>query len=257
MERKTLRLGMDINLELTERTVQTRCNKVLAKLAECNVPAEKIDALKNNDPLPYPEIVNMGEDKKQEHAMYGRKFEVSMLQFNTGICACCGITAPKHQDHHFMGKNAPNKPLSRLHLKDTMKDAWECNCLGFCKGQHFYGCARTSKIAVFRRRHRDGHGIQLEPVEGENFQKRVKLCSICYHVNKTVARDPDHMERCLDIGWRGKNPLTAGSCYIATRGNSWKIRICEELRHELHTCTAVEEAAVRQIAILQNIVALK
>ena len=102
MERKTLRLGVDINLELTERTVQTHCNKVLAKLAECNVPAEKIDALKNNDPLPYPEIVNMGGEKKQEHARYGRKFEVSMLQFNTGIYACCGITVPKHQDHNFM-----------------------------------------------------------------------------------------------------------------------------------------------------------
>jgi len=147
-----------------------------------------------------------------------------------------------------------------------MKDAWECNCLGFCKGQQFYGCARTSEIAVFRGHHRDEHGIPLEPVEGENFQKRVKLCSICYHENKTVARDPDHTERCLEIGrmlsYRngfggGKIPLQSARATLQQEEILRKIRISEELRHELHTCTVVEEAAVRQIVILQNIVALK
>ena len=263
--RNTLRMGIENDLSLNFRTVIKHCANVVKSLEECNVPEEKIEALKNHDPLPYPEIVGMDVSKKLEHAKYGRRFEVSMLQFKTGICACCGWTAPAHQDSMFIGKNAPSTPLSRHHLKDMLKDAWECNCLGFCKGQQFYGQMRTTEIAVFRSHHKDDNGIPMIPAEGEGLQTKVKLCSICYQENKSVASDPNHMERSLGIGrmFSIRNGFGGGEIPLQPPATALdeeirrKLTLGQELKHELHTCTAVEEAAVRQIAVLQNIVALK
>jgi len=146
-----------------------------------------------------------------------------------------------------------------------LKDAWECNCLGFCKGQQFYGQQRTSEIAVFWSHHKDDDDHPVLPEEGEGLQTKVKLCSICYHENKSVASDPDHMERSLGIGrmFSFRNGFGGGNIPLQPPPTELdeeiqrKLTLGRDLKYELHTCTAVEEAAVRQIAVLQKIVALK
>ena len=59
---------------------------------------------------------------------------------------------------------------------------------------------RTTEITVFQSHHKDDDGIPMIPAEGKGLQTKVKLCSICYQENKSVASDPNHLERSLGIG---------------------------------------------------------
>ena len=102
-------------------------------------------------------------------------FEVSMLQFTTKTCSCCGVTCPIHVDPSYP-TNTPHA-LSRAHLSMKFHDAWECNCIDACGGQQFFASSRPTIMSCYLRLH---NNQRPEVVTGSPYTNAI-LCSSCYY----------------------------------------------------------------------------
>jgi hypothetical protein len=142
LEGKCRRMGMAFDSTLSHRAMQNRLKKCIDSLQTSNVPLSLVNTIKNSDPVPYPDIVRMNVGNNMKSALCGRRFEISMLQYITRTCSCCGFTCPTHSDPFYTYQS--DDALRRAHLIMTFHEAWECNCTSVCSGQQFYGARRTS-----------------------------------------------------------------------------------------------------------------
>jgi len=170
------RLGIDNEAgSVTQRSMLRKIHQVESTLIDCSIPETIVSQLKNNSPLPYPSIVKMDTNTPEFHAHVGRRFEVSLLMYKVDTCSCCGITQPYHSDPMYPKES----PLPKAHYNNRYYDAWECNCMGACKGQQFFGVKRTLMISAFKSMH-DNVPPNLFICGIAGAPPNAKLCHNCY-----------------------------------------------------------------------------
>jgi hypothetical protein len=180
------RLGIDNSAgTISRRSMAAKIQEVENTLLQCRVPENILNQLKNNPALPYPSIVKMDTNASQVHADIGRRFEVSLLMYKVDTCSCCGITQPYHSDPFYPKES----PLPKAHFNKKYYDAWECNCLGPCHGQQFFGVKRTLMISAFKALHNNiPPDVFICGIAGA--PPNAKLCQHCYwEYNKPTLGD--------------------------------------------------------------------
>jgi hypothetical protein len=186
---KCQRLGIPFDNTISPRAVNTRIQKCIESLIQSHVPLDIIHSIKNTDPAPYPDIVQMSDGKDIQSALCGRQYEVSMLQYRCYTCSCCGITCPTHSDPFF--KSQPDDALHSAHLNMAFHMAWECNCIsGVCKKQQFYGVKRPSIIACYTTLH-NGLSPMMEVIGCTS--PNALLCNTCYYEFKQLENSRNNL----------------------------------------------------------------
>jgi hypothetical protein len=58
------------------------------------IKAETLKAILGSYPRPFPTPKPMDSELRQKHALYGRRFELQILQISIATCWCYGRTKP-------------------------------------------------------------------------------------------------------------------------------------------------------------------
>jgi hypothetical protein len=177
IEQKCQRLGIPFHASRSNRSLNNHLQKCLASLVSCNVPLPLISSLKNSHPQPFPNIIKMKENVEVEAALYGRRFEVSMLQYVCKTCSCCGFTSPVHCDTFYPADSVDGGAFQHSHLTMNFHDAWECNCMNVCGGQQFYGARRPTIMESFSSLHGNQSSHDVIGSQCPN----ATLCNNCYY----------------------------------------------------------------------------
>ena len=94
-----------------------KVNKMIKILnTDCYVPPHIINAIKDNDPQPYPSITPISFESKMKHTICGRRFDVSMMMFSVHTCDCCGLTMLFHKDCYYPKDATFEKSISIKHI---------------------------------------------------------------------------------------------------------------------------------------------
>jgi len=174
IEDKLSRFGLE--LPSTEREIR-KAKRSLMKLKHTleNVcyPSH-FHYILDSSPKFFPTASGMKESAKKKHAIYGRRFEISLLMYEVDKCTCCGRVQPGHIDPDFPN----NTPFERQHLMNVYHEAWHCNCNGFCKGSQFYATKKKSEISLFKTKHNGKTPWEFLSLN-KNHPNAV-LCDYCY-----------------------------------------------------------------------------
>jgi hypothetical protein len=158
---------------VSARSIENQNNKLLQMMGKV-IPDNVVDALKNNDPMPYPSIVPLDDECLGKHVVYGRRFEISTLMYDIRQCDCCGKVLPGHCDPNF-----PKEfPFEQKHFSNTFHNAWKCECDSFCKGTQFYSHKKRSEINRYKRHHNDQTPCEFLHVDKSACN--AILCKSCY-----------------------------------------------------------------------------
>jgi hypothetical protein len=112
----------------------------------------------------------MDSELRRKHALYGRRFELQLLQISIDTCSCCGRMKPFGTDPWMNQKWISQGNFQRKHLVDSYHDSYQCDCHLFCKGEQFYCWKRQSQMQIYENEH-----CATKP-EAPN----AKLCKQCY-----------------------------------------------------------------------------
>ena len=97
---KLIRFGLEEST--TNRSRQT--NRILKDAATAYLQLNRFPISSNlldSAPKPYIPLVNMEPRFYEQHAVLGRRFEMSLFSFEVTKCHCCGVIKPQHQDLFF------------------------------------------------------------------------------------------------------------------------------------------------------------
>ena len=98
--------------------------------------------LLNSTPKCYVPLVNMEPRFCDQHAVLGRRFEMSLFSFEVTKCHCCGVIKPQHQDLLFLKQQI----LQQTMFVTKMYKAMHCTCGGVCKGSQFYSVDKPTQM---------------------------------------------------------------------------------------------------------------
>ena len=110
----------------------------------------------------------------QKHALYGRRFDTSMLWYDVSNYDCCGKIFINHDDTLLERENI----IRRSHLPRKKHKAWKCCCIKTCNGEQFHCPKKTTQIHYFSLHH-DGK----DPWEFLNLTENnpnASICDFCY-----------------------------------------------------------------------------
>ena len=123
-----------------------------AKHVKKIIPSNIYSALVNSYPQSYNPMVPMNNSSLKDHVIHGRRFETTLLLFESRQCSCCGTIKPEHNDKLYK-KYTYYEPLKRSHLATKMKPAWKCTCDAVCKGEQFYSASRKKELEWYFLHH--------------------------------------------------------------------------------------------------------
>jgi hypothetical protein len=183
------RIGVTFSNDASHNSLKTKVKKTLDALSHCSVPADIINQAMNQSPLPYPNVIEMEHSMPETHAELGCKFEISCLMYSVHTCSCCGIVIPVHIDPNYPKDEGP---LPRIHFTTKFYKAWECRCLGPCRGQQFYAVNRSKMIEAYRSLH-EGRSPSEVITGCDDGETNAMLCHDCaFEYNKNRSSDIIH-----------------------------------------------------------------
>ena len=239
---KLMRLGLfaDDDIKKVNQMI-----KILSK--DCEVPSYIINAIKDNDPKPYPSITPITHQSKLKHAICGRRFDVSMMMYNVQTCDCCGFTMPFHKDRFY-----PNDAtFEKKHFNKAYYKAWHCSCDAYCKGSQYYASKQTSSIKNYEANHNG-----LAPWEFLNLPKNETNAIICSKCNIEIrSRNTVDLQFARSFSFRNG----FGSVHLYPKsfeGEDPNFDVGRELQDVMLSLSCAEEAAIRQITPLVSLVRL-
>ena len=100
-EKKCLYIGlpMSSNINMNEkRTTLRNIDLFLSKL-HVNCPENLYNNIINNSPKPFPSSTRITKFNSKKNALYGRRFETSMLCYDVSNYDCCGNICINHDDN--------------------------------------------------------------------------------------------------------------------------------------------------------------
>lgn len=214
------------------------------------VPPNLFDSILDNHPFPYPPVKPMEKLLQQDMALYGRRFELSLLCFVIKSCACCGQTKPFYVDpcnkveSQHRSATGMRAKFKRSHLASQYSDAWQCTGIdcGCNGGQYFL--PTYSKHKEF---YESNHIATMETAMGNGSLSQVEVCHECRKEFQTGKEEKFQLARKFSIGnGFGVEPKLSD-----------QPELIQELHSLLDNCTPAEEAAIRQITPLVSIARLK
>ena len=214
-----------------------------------NNNSEQINLL-DTTPRPFSSMVHMEEEAKEQHALLGRRFEMSLVSFNVNRCSCCGVVKPQHNDVLLFPTESPMEQKTLISHK--MHPAVHCTCNGICKGSQFYSVNKPTQIKWYI----DHHNGRL-PSEVMHFPPNsvnAELCTMCDAEISNTKVDDLKFARSFSCR-NGFGPVPMPPLSVQELFSElWKF---QQLHHLLSNLTGAEEAAIRMIAPLVSIVSLK
>jgi hypothetical protein len=169
LDQQAFRLGVEVDSTILPKAMQNRIEKYVDQLRAV-IKAETLKGILGSHPRPFPTPKPMESESRQKHALYGRRFELQLLQFSIDTCSCCGRTKPFGTDPWMKQKWIIQGNFQRKHLLDPYHDAYRCNCQLFCKGGQFYCWKRHNQMQLYENEH-----FGTKPKA-----PNAKLCSQCY-----------------------------------------------------------------------------
>ena len=148
---KAKRLGIERLDGVSDRSFMRRVTKIASNLQRI-LPSGVYHSIINSKPRPYPTLVPMKTSVIQNHVLQGRRFEISLLQFEVKKCSCCGCIEPSHCDLDY-STSVDIEPLPRKHLTNKWYDAYHCTCHNICKGSQYYSCSMRTQIKWYTEKH--------------------------------------------------------------------------------------------------------
>ena len=148
---KLIRCGLaESNMTGTRRSrtnILKEASDAYSKLNRCSISKN----LLQYTPKSYVPLVNMDPTICEQHAVMGRRFEMSMFSFEVTRCHCCGISKPQHQDVLFPKEHI----LEQTMFVTKMHDAMHCKCDGICNGSQFYSIDKPKQMTFYKQHHGD------------------------------------------------------------------------------------------------------
>ena len=140
-----------------------------------NCPENLYNNIINNSPKPFPSSTKIKKFNSEKNALYGRRFETSMLCYDVRNCDCCGNICINHDDNLLLQNE--NHIIKRSHLSRKIHKVWKCSCSNICSGEQFYCPQKPSKINFYKLHH--------ESKDSWKFLKLKKtpnasICDFCY-----------------------------------------------------------------------------
>ena len=94
-------MGLKMSSNITRQEQRSTLNKInifLSKLHDI-CPQDLYNNIINNYPKPYPSSTRIRKLNSQKHALYGRRFDTSMLCYDVSNCDCCCKICINHDDN--------------------------------------------------------------------------------------------------------------------------------------------------------------
>ena len=105
----------------------------------------------NNSPKPYPSSTRITNLNSEKHAVYGRRFETSMLCYDVSNCDCCGKICINHDDNLLQKETYI---IKRSHLSRKKHKVWKCCCSNICSGEQFYCPKKSLQMKFYKLNHK-------------------------------------------------------------------------------------------------------
>jgi hypothetical protein len=169
LEQRAFRLGVEVDSTVQPKAMQLRIDKYIEHL-QAALTVETLQAILGSHPRPFPTPKPMDSESRRKHALYGRRFELQLLQISINTCSCCGRTKPFGTDPWMNQNWISQGNFQRKHLVDPYHDAYRCGCEHFCRGEQFYGWKRQIQMQLYETEH--GGRKPDAP--------NAKLCKLCY-----------------------------------------------------------------------------
>ena len=193
-----------------------------------------VQKILDSSPKAFPTMKPMKEEVKEKMAVYGRRFELQMLEIEIESCACCGIIKPNYAN--LWNQGAPTERFKRKHLVDKWNDAYHCSCTRFCQGNQFFLVTYEKQV----KQYTNNHNRKITALT------KVRLCQNCSADYNTAATAT------MELGRRFSARNGYGPIPTAVRGDAMF-----ELHTLLDSFTAAEEAAIRMITPCISLVRLR
>ena len=169
LQQQAFRVGVEVDSSILPKAMKIRIDKYVDQLG-ATIGAETLLTILGSHPRPFPNPKPMDSESRRKHALYGRRFELQLLQIAIDTCSCCGRMKPFGTDPWMNQKWISQGNFQRKHLVDPYHDAYRCGCELFCKGEQFYCWKRRSQLQVYENEH-----CGTKP-EAPN----ARLCMHCY-----------------------------------------------------------------------------
>ena len=231
------------------RMIEKDVNALKSTLDIINIPNNVKSSMTGSDPQSYPNITVMSESSLRRHAIFGRRFELSMLLFQVQKCSCCGRVEPTHIDPLFPTDSIPFK---RTHFYKNFHPAFMCDCLEVCRGEQYYSYNRPTQKDWYNQHH-----------SGRCFPTNIKQCKhlLCTTCHRECA-GKDNVDR-LRYGRMfsfrngfGRMLYTTYSEGLTHSVDDMNYLRSYELHRLLSSFTVIEEAAIRTVVPLLSIIRL-
>ena len=196
----------------------------------------------NKSPKIYPSTTKITNSNAEKHALFGRRFETSMLCFDVFNCECCGRISIFHDDNLLPKSNS--NIINPRHFSSRKHYAWKCCCSGICNGEQFYCSKRPKQIEFYKQNHKGK--FPWEFLHLPKHECNAILCDFCYR---------DIPSEALSRIFSFRNQFGPSISNVIDN-NYPNVGIAIELKDILSSMTCIEEAAIRQITPLISIVKL-
>jgi hypothetical protein len=90
-EQQAFRLGVEAGCTILPRNTKIRMAKYVDHLYGV-IKAETLKAILGSHPRPFSTPKPMDSELRRKHPLYGRRFELQILQISIATCSCCGWT---------------------------------------------------------------------------------------------------------------------------------------------------------------------
>jgi hypothetical protein len=91
LEQHAFCLGVEVHCSILPRNMKTRIDKYVDQL-QAVVKVETLQAILRSHPRSFPTPTPMNSESRRKHALYGRRFDLQLLQVEIDTCSCCGWT---------------------------------------------------------------------------------------------------------------------------------------------------------------------
>ena len=243
-EKKCLNVGLPIPIGLTSTEKKKKLKEIdlfFSKLKE-KCPQMLYENILNKSPKIYPSTTKITNSNAEKHALFGRRFETSMLCFDVFNCECCGRISIFHDDNLLPKSNS--NIINPRHFSSRKHYAWKCCCSGICNGEQFYCSKRPKQIEFYKQNHKGK--FPWEFLHLPKHECNAILCDFCYR---------DIPSEALSRIFSFRNQFGPSFSNVIDN-NDPNVGIAIELKDILFSMTCIEEAAIRQITPLISIVKL-
>ena len=176
-EKKCLNVGLLMSSKISIQEKKTTLKNVDLFLSKLHVNCSEYiyNNIINNPPKPYPSSTRITESNSQKHALYGRRFETSMLCYNVSNCDCCGKICITHDDN-LLQKEI--HIINRSHLSKKIHKVWKCCCSNICSGQQFYCPQKPSQMNFYKLHHESKDPWKFLKLKKK--KPNASICDFCY-----------------------------------------------------------------------------